>query len=134
MYITVEYYRNEYMGTPVADDTELLRLIRRASDAIDSITHYRIVSYGFSKFPPFIQEQIKKATASQVEFYSVNGELAGSVVEGGGGGFSIGNYSESGQASATPSVSSKYALTVIDYLSPTGLLYSGVRTVQRRCY
>ncbi len=134
MYITVEYYRNEYMGTPVADDTELLRLIRRASDAIDSITHYRIVNYGFSKFPPFIQTQIKKATAAQVEFYSVNGELAGNVVEGGGAGFSIGNYSEQGQTSAEPTVAAKYALTVIDYLTPTGLLYSGVRTVQRRCY
>lgn len=134
MYITVDYYRNDYMGTPVADDTELNRLIRRASDAIDSITHYRMVSYGFSKFSPFIQEQVKKATAAQVEFLAVNGDLAGSVVEGGGAGFTIGKYSESGQASAAPTVSAKYALTVIDYLTPTGLLYSGVRTVQRRCY
>jgi len=133
MYITAEYYKDVYMGTPVAD-SDLPRLIRRASEAIDSITHYRIVNYGFDKFSTFIQDQIKKATAAQVEFYAVNGELAGNVVEGGGAGFSIGNYSENGQASAEPTVTARYALSVIDALTPTGLLYSGVRTVQRRCY
>lgn len=136
MYITSEYYRYDYMGVPCADDTELTRLIKRATEAIDGLTHYRIVSYGFEKFPPFIQGQIKKATAAQVEFLSTNGELAGSVVESSGG-FTIGKFSE--QASASKGVpgsniGDRYALTVIDYLTPTGLLYSGVRTVQRRAY
>lgn len=133
-YITPEYYKAEYLGVPVPAE-DLPRLIKRASEAIDVITHYRIVNYGFDKFPPFIQGQIKKATAAQVEFLSTNGELAGSVVEGSGGGFNIGKFSEqapSGDAGAR--LSDRYALTVIDYLSPTGLLYSGVRTVQRRCY
>lgn len=133
MYITAEYYKNEYIGTPVAD-ADFPELARRATDAIDSLTHYRIVNYVFDKFPPFIQTQIKKATCAQVEFFAVNGPLAGNVVEGGGAGFSIGNYSESGQASAEPTVTAKYALGAIDYLAPTGLLYSGIRTRQRRCY
>lgn len=133
MYITADYYKNDYMGTPVAD-SDLPGLIRRASDAIDSLTHYRIVNYGFDKFTPFIQAQVKKATCAQVEFFAVNGELAGNVVEGGGSGFSIGKYSEQGQDAAAPTVTAKYAIGAIDYLTPTGLLYSGVRTVQRRCY
>lgn len=134
VYITPEYYKDEYMGVPVPDG-ELPRLIKRASEAIDVITHYRIVNYGFNNFTPFIQEQIKKATAAQVEFLNQNGELAGSVVEGGGGGFTIGKYSSSApDASQASAVANRYALTVIDYLSPTGLLYSGVRTVQRRVY
>lgn len=135
MYITLEYYRNDYMGVPVADDTELTRLIKRASEAIDVLTHYRIPSYGFDKLPPFIQEQIKKATAAQVEFLNQNGELAGSVVEGSGGGFTIGKFSESAPSgSAGVRMTDRYALTVIDYLTPTGFLYSGVRTVQGRRY
>ncbi|AXN58358.1 head-tail adaptor [Bacillus phage Wes44] len=133
-YITPEYYKVEYMGVAVKDE-DLPRLIKRASEAIDVLTHYRIVNYGFNNFTPFIQGQIKKATAAQVEFLNQNGELAGSVVEGGGGGFTIGKYSESGADSSQASaVANRYALTVIDYLTPTGLLYSGVRTVQRwRC-
>lgn len=134
-YITEDYYINDYMGVPV-DLTELPRLIKRASEQIDFLTHYRIPNYGFNNFTPFIQEQIKKATAAQVEFLSTNGELAGSVVEGGSGGFTIGKYSESGSAAAggSAALSDRYALTVMDYLAPTGLLYSGVRTVQRRRY
>lgn len=134
LYITPEYYKDEYLGVPVSDD-ELPRLIKRASEAVDIITHYRIVNYGFDKFTPFIQSQIKKATAAQVEFLNQNGELAGSVVEGSGGGFTIGKFSSSApDASQASAVANRYALTVIDYLSPTGLLYSGVRTVQRRVY
>src|SRR6476659_10197394 len=94
-YITPEYYTIDYMGVPVNPPEDLPRLIRRASAAIDTITHYRIVNYGFSNFTPFIQEQIKKATAAQVEFLSTNGELAGSVSDGSGGGFTIGKFSES---------------------------------------
>src|SRR6476659_9106568 len=93
-YITPEYYTDEYLGVPVSPE-ELPRLIRRASEAIDVITHYRIVNYGFNTFSPFIQGQIKKAIAAQVEFLSTNGELAGSVSDGGGGGFTIGKFSES---------------------------------------
>lgn len=136
-YITPEYYKDEYLGVPVNPPEELPRLIRRASEAIDTITHYRIPSYGFSSFTPFIQEQIKKATAAQVEFLNENGELAGSVVDGSGGGFTIGKFSEQGNASSGSTgvrLSDRYALTVIDYLSPTGLLYSGVRTRQRWRY
>lgn len=134
LYITPEYYRDEYMGVPVPEE-ELPRLIKRASEAIDGITHYRIVNYGYNNFTPFIQGQIKKATAAQVEFLNQNGELAGSVIEGSGGGFTIGKYSESAPSgSGGVRMTDRFALTVIDYLTPTGLLYSGVRTVQRRRY
>ncbi|UZT28565.1 hypothetical protein vBBceSLY5_0010 [Bacillus phage vB_BceS_LY5] len=135
VYITPEYYMIDYMGVPVPDG-ELPRLIKRASEQIDMLTHYRIPSYGFNKFSEFIQGQIKKATAAQVEFLNTNGELAGSVVEGGSGGFTIGKYSEQGSSAAggSAALADRYALTVMDYLAPTGLLYSGVRTVQRRRY
>jgi hypothetical protein len=127
-YIDADYYNNEYKGTPVADTTLLARLINRASDSIDHITNYKLEGVDFDKLVPFIVRQVKKATAAQVEFLAINGETASTVSEGGGG-FSVGSYSENGMSAGAadgPSYYDRYAITVVDYLRPTGLLYTGV--------
>ncbi|PFW65285.1 hypothetical protein [Bacillus sp. AFS075034] len=127
-YIDADYYNNEYKGTPVPDETLLERLINRASDQIDHITNYKLQGVDLDKLAPFIMQQIKKATAAQVEFLAINGETASTVSEGGGG-FSVGSYSENGMsagAQEAPSYYDRYAITVVDYLRPTGLLYSGL--------
>ncbi|MDM5191129.1 hypothetical protein QUF93_00100 [Bacillus hominis] len=82
----------------------------------------------FDKLAPFINKQVKKATAAQVEFLVINGETSATVSEGGGG-FSVGSYSENGMsagATDAPSHYDRYAITVVDYLRPTGLLYAGL--------
>ncbi|MBM6648989.1 hypothetical protein [Bacillus sp. RIT 809] len=127
-YIDVDYYNNDYEGTPVADITLLKRMIKRASEQIDSIIGYKLQGVDFDKVAPFIRDQVKKATAAQVEFLAINGITSATVSEGGGG-FSVGAYSENGMsagAADAPSHYDRYAITVVDYLRPTGLLYSGV--------
>ncbi|PEE04603.1 hypothetical protein [Bacillus pseudomycoides] len=127
-YIDADYYNNDYEGTPVSDAALLNRMIKRASEQIDSIIGYKLQGVDFDKVAPFIREQVKKATAAQVEFLAINGITSATVSEGGGG-FSVGAYSENGMsagAAEAPSYYDRYAITVVDYLKPTGLLYTGV--------
>lgn len=127
-YIDADYYNNVYKGTPVSDPVFLDRLINRASDSIDHITNYKLEGVDFDKLAPFIVRQVKKATAAQVEFLTINGETSATVSEGGGG-FSVGSYSENGMSAGAaegPSYYDRYAITVIDFLKPTGLLYTGL--------
>lgn len=127
-YIDADYYNNEYKGTPVSDTTLLDRLINRASDQIDHIINYKLEGVDFDKLAPFIKKQVQKATAAQVEFLAINGETSATVSEGGGG-FSVGSYSENGMSAGAedgPSFYDQYAITVPKYLRPTGLLYTSV--------
>ncbi|PGA79591.1 hypothetical protein COL94_28665 [Bacillus wiedmannii] len=127
-YIDADYYNNDYEGTPVSDVALLNRMIKRASEQIDSIIGYKLQGVDFDKVSPFICDQVKKATAAQVEFLAINGVTSATVSEGGGG-FSIGAYSENGMsagAADAPSHYDRYAITVVDYLRPTGLLYAGL--------
>ncbi|ARJ26063.1 hypothetical protein B7492_34090 (plasmid) [Bacillus mycoides] len=127
-YIDVDYYNNEYKGTPVADTSLLERLIARASDQIDHIINYKLEGVDFDKLAPFIMKQVKKATAAQVEFLAINGETYATVSEGVGG-FSVGSYSENGMSAGDNNASNfytQYAISVPKFLRPTGLLYSGL--------
>ncbi|MED1302906.1 hypothetical protein BK704_31825 [[Bacillus thuringiensis] serovar konkukian] len=127
-YIDADYYNNDYEGTPVSDVALLNRMIKRASEQIDSIIGYKLQGVDFTKVAPFIREQVKRATAAQVEFLAINGVTSATVSEGGGG-FSVGSYSENGMSAGAedgPSFYDQYAITVPKYLRPTGLLYTGV--------
>lgn len=127
-YIDVDYYNNEYKGTPVADALLLDRLINRASDQIDHVINYKLEGVDFDKLAPFIKKQVKKATAAQVEFLAINGETSATVSEGSGG-FDVGSYSENGMSAGVddaPSFYAQYAISVPKFLSPTGLLYAGL--------
>ncbi|PEO48139.1 hypothetical protein [Bacillus pseudomycoides] len=127
-YIDADYYNNEYKGTPVSGAALLERLIARASDQIDDVINYKLEGVDFDKLAPFIKKQVKKATAAQVEFLAINGETSATVSEGGGG-FSVGSYSENGMSAGAddaPSFYTQYAITVPKFLRPTGLLYAGV--------
>jgi len=133
-YIDADYYKNEFEGVEI-DETEIDRYIKRASDVIDQVTGYKIKD--FDNLPEFIQEQVKKATASQVEFFALQGgpEVATSnddVQSATIGSFSYtkgqsGGSSGGGQAN-------KVSSSVIDYLKPTGLLYTGIGVVQNAYY
>ncbi|PEB19725.1 hypothetical protein COO08_05285 [Bacillus toyonensis] len=127
-YIDADYYNNDYEGTPVSDVALLNRMIKRASEQIDSIIGYKLQGVDFDKVAPFIRDQVKKATAAQVEFLAINGVTSATVSEGGGG-FSVGAYSENGMSAGAddaPSFYDQYAISVPKFLKPTGLLYGGV--------
>ncbi len=128
-YITVEYYKDTFQGTPATSDAELAALIHRASDLIDTLTRYIIPRAGLGNCPPFVQEQVQKATAYQVEYYIQNGGLA--TANSGQGvaadSVTIGKFhmsqARTGKQAAT---NSRISPAAYSCLEPTGLLYRGV--------
>src|SRR5690625_1766431 len=127
-YIDKEYYIEDYKGV---DAGELLdKYIVRASDLIDQVTGYKINDV--DTMPDFIQKQIKKAAAAQVEFYVVQG--GSEEVDAGTNDFGsvrVGSFNynlSSGQSQAD--IGSKDVQRVspatLSYLEPTGLLYQGL--------
>ncbi|MRG87001.1 head-tail connector protein [Salinibacillus xinjiangensis] len=119
-YIDKAYYDGEYKGTPVGDVDEFARLEQRAGEVIDELTNYTIANYEFTQLATFVQEQVKKATAAQVEHYVLNGGYE--AIQGENlSNVRIGSFSYT-EESASNEVSQKaYKL-----LAPTGLLYRGL--------
>ena len=126
-YIDAIYYRDVFKGADAGEELE--RYIERASDLVDQITNYKIRD--FEALPPFIQEQVKKATAAQVEFYVLQGGPEG--VDSNDGNFSqvaIGSfeYQTGGMGQQIPAGKQEHRVSpaTLAYLEPTGLLYRGV--------
>jgi hypothetical protein len=116
-YIDYAYYTDVYKGVPIPDADTFSRLSERASELIDQVTNYTIQD--LAALTPFTQEQVKKATAAQVEYFAYAGEQ---VIHGDNGmtDVRLGNFSYSVGTQSTISPA------VINYLRPTGLLYRGV--------
>ena len=94
-YITYEQYVEIY-GTPPISEADFPVYAGLASDLIDSITRHQIgKGGGFSALAPFLQEQVRKATAAQVLYFTQYGletVLTGQT----GQGFTVGKVSVSG--------------------------------------
>lgn len=88
-YITLDYYKTDYLGIDPADDTELLRYIARATDYIDLLTDQNIVVEDLTEAE---LNAVKKATAGIVEYYVENGDV---LNNSGAGSESIGAWSSS---------------------------------------
>lgn len=126
-YIDDDYYKNEYVGIPISDENTFNRLVKRASDIVDMLTFHKLISIDFEKWPDFVQGQVKKATAAQVEYLFTNGETK-AMGAGGYGQVSAGNFSYGDKAGAD-ALSREEEMTsaaVIEHLRPTGLFYQGV--------
>ncbi|QEL88479.1 head-tail connector protein [Bacillus mycoides] len=130
-YITVDYYRNEYEGTPIDDDVMLKRMIKRASDVIDQMIHYKLEGVDFDSVAPFIKKQVMKATAAQTEFIALYGETSSNVMVETPvmqvGKFRYGLL-RGGKTEGGGEIDGRFAKGAIEYLLHTGLLYSGVDT------
>lgn len=130
-YIDATYF-NGYTTTRI-DNAELAVLINRAEDVINTITMYRIGGdAGLALLLPFVQEQVKKATAAQVETMFAQGGI--DTVTGNGAGAAmqsvgLGRFSYSSGASAGMQMINGIPLSplVNTYLAPTGLLYRGMQ-------
>ncbi len=127
-YIDKVYYDGIYKGVPITDVDVFSRLAERASDFIDQITNYVLHGIEFTSFAQFIQDQVKKATAAQVEFmYSQDSTGYSYVGKGEVDNVRIGNFSyANGKNEQSEQYGGKTNDLVISYLIPTGLLYSGV--------
>lgn len=123
-YIDIAYYRDDYLGEEVDDDKTLQRYINRATETIDEITRFKIMQVGFEKLPPFVQSQIKKAVASQVEYFalheSVNVGIDSEVSRVQIGGF---DYWDNSELSRSEKMISP---RVKSHLLSTGFIYAGV--------
>lgn len=129
-YIDYQYYKDEYRGIPIEEDA-FNRLVERATDIVDEMTQYRLkTSIQMDSLPPFIQGQLKKATAAQVEYMNSQGE----GVEHGEAdvsSVSIGkfNYSEGQNPRRLTRQQIRTSPAVTGYLASTGLLYRGVKVL-----
>lgn len=125
-YIDKIYYDEEYQGIELELDT-FYRLSKRASETIDILTNYQIKQMSIDAFSEFTQEQIKLATATQIEYIYTNGE-GNTSGSGGFGQVTAGNFSY-GDKPGKESISRAEMMTsqkVTSILSFTGLLYQGV--------
>lgn len=118
-YIDYAYYTDVYKGVPIDADT-FSRLAERASELIDQVTNYTIQD--IAALPAFTQEQVKKATAAQVEYLYQNGE---GVLQGVTDlqDVKIGDFSYKSASPGNPT--SPLALS---FLRRTGWLYAGVES------
>ena len=123
-YVDKEFYTNEYQGAPLDDEAEFPRLSQRASDIIDQLTSYRIKT--LEDWPEFIQTQVKKAVCAQIEFYQLKGGYE--EVESGEdySNFAIGSFSYSKGGASSNKQADRVSPSVVTYLRPTGLLYTGI--------
>lgn len=95
-YITIDYYKSDYLGIDPADDTELKRYITRASDYIDLLTDQAIDDP--DDLTTAQQKAVKKATAAITEYFVENPDI---MNISGGGSESIGSWSSSGAVSSS---------------------------------
>lgn len=119
-YIDYTYYTNVYKGVPIPDADTFSRLSERATEIIDQLTGYAIQD--LAALPLFTQEQVKRATAAQVEYFA----LAGYSVTHGVSEFQnvkLGDFSYSTGGAAGGATQNVVSPAVLSYLRPTGLLY-----------
>lgn len=135
-YITSDYYLTDYGGAPSDGSINLESTIKRASDVIDSLTGFKLKlsPISFELQHPFIQDNVKKATAAMVEYYILKGgyEL---TISGEEDNVKIGAFSYSMKTSNSGSGSEvDVPNNVVRFLSVTGLLYAGVNTASGGVY
>jgi hypothetical protein len=119
-YIDYTYYVDTFKGTSISSEQFDL-LVERASDLIDQITSYNLQGVDLTQQHQLIQNNVKKATAAQVEYMvTQGGEL--SIHGGSPASVSIGKFSYQASSEQQPIISP----AALNYLRPTGLLYRGV--------
>lgn len=72
LYVSEEYYSNEFDGNKIPDN-EIEKYLKLAQEKIDSITYNRIVAVGFNNLTNFQQEKIRDAICYQAEYIYENG-------------------------------------------------------------
>lgn len=121
-YVDEAYYTDKFEGTPVSDD-KFSRYSKRATEIVDALTEYQILKIGLDKFSEDVQERIKKACCSQIEYYQVEGidvDVTGTPKSSIS--YSIGDYSRSASGGSTSRQAGRVAPSCLMFLEGTGLL------------
>lgn len=121
-YIDQEFYVG-YTGDNALNKDEFGILEHLAEDVIDSLTMNSIRAVGFESLPPFVQEQVQKATAIQVQTLAANGGSE-ALIASGTPDVRIGSFSYSGN-NTQGVVSFPVAPFAVAVLEHTGLLNRG---------
>jgi len=128
-YIDTVYYTNVYEGKQPFNWDDLPKLLIRASEMIDVITGFKLVTgkVNIDNSIPFVQDQVKKATAKIVEYYVINGGYE-ATKSSEPQSVSIGSFKYS--TSKTSSYEGNEAIReAVIQLSHTGLLYAGMEAI-----
>ena len=122
MYADYNYYKNEYGGTSL-DENTAISMLKKASHKVDSLTFNRIVGRGFDNLTEFQKNIIKDVTCSIADFdYNYNTSLNNSLTS-----YSINGVSMSFDKSSNLITVNGIKLGKDTYslLSQTGLTYLG---------
>lgn len=129
-YIDETYYNDTYKGTTVDDPAELTRYLETASIVIDNITHYALIDDPtMATFADWIAERVRKATAAQVDAFARAGGID-ALTESSNADpqtVTVGRVAIT-KSPISASVVSSIAPLAYEYLRPTGMLFSGVKT------
>lgn len=127
-YLTYEEYQE--FGFSTIGEEEFNKLIKKASDVIDSITRHFYKFNDIDKDVKFRREQFKKAVGAQIEYFHDVGATTYESINSAPQSFSAGRTSVSNASRFNPGGKNESrslaAEDAIMYLSDTGLLYRGV--------
>ena len=73
IYADETFYKNEYLGTHNSEN--LNRILKTASQHIDTLTFNRIVGMGFNNLTPFQQSVIREVCCQMADFMIENKDL-----------------------------------------------------------
>ena len=128
-YCDFGYYKNGYYGNLIGEE-DFMRIAKRATDKINSITFWRMK---FDELSEEIKTRVKDATCALADKMYDN-ELSNTAIRevGGAGVSSVSSGSESisfgnsATISNTVELDRVYYSIVREYLTGTGLLYAGI--------
>lgn len=78
IYADETFYKNEYLGTHNSEN--LNRILKTASQHIDTLTFNRIVGMGFDNLTPFQQSVIREVCCQMADFMIENKDLIETTV------------------------------------------------------
>lgn len=78
IYADETFYKNEYLGTHTPEN--LNRILKTASQHIDTLTFNRIVGVGFENLTPFQQSVIREVCCQMADFMIENKDLIETTV------------------------------------------------------
>ena len=124
--VTLEYYKNTYLGEPIAD-ADFPRAEARAERVITQITHGRAANY--DALPEYQQAAVKEAICSQIEYYALYGvdvSISGRTSDG----WTVGKVRvDAGKQASATGAASMVCPSAIATLEQTGLLNPQVDTL-----
>lgn len=78
IYADETFYKNEYLGTHNSEN--LNRILKTASQHIDTLTFNRIVGMGFDNLTPFQQSVVREVCCQMADFMIENKDLIETTV------------------------------------------------------